>query len=146
MKQVNRFTISGLVAVAAAIGLAACGERADAPDRVGQQGGGDSSMTQSDRSTDQRPGGAVAGGGLMGGGAGPAAAASDDASISAAVLAALAQETQLQSVRVEVEVAAGKVTLKGSAPDAATRDMAGEIVASVQGVTAVENQIRVAAS
>jgi len=117
MKQLNRFAISGLVAVAAAIGLAACGERVDTPNRMGQQGGG----------------------------AGPATATSD-ATVSAAVKAALAEDAQLQSAKVEVEAAAGKVTLKGSAPDSATRDKAGQIVASVKGVTAVDNQISVAGS
>ena len=144
MNQVNRFAISGLVAVAAAIGLAACGERVDTPDRMGQQGSGNSSMAQADRSKDQGAGGAM-GGSPMGGGAGPATATSD-ALVSAAVKAALANDAQLQAAKVEVEAASGKVTLKGTAPDSATRDKAGQIVASVKGVTAVDNQINVAGS
>jgi hyperosmotically inducible protein len=130
MKQANHFAISSLAAVAAAIALAACGERVETPNQMGQQGG-DSSMAQGDRSTGSTTG---------------AAPAANDATVSAAVKAAIANDAQLQAVKVDVEASGGKVTLKGSAPDSTARDHAGQVVASVRGVTAVDNQITVAGS
>lgn len=130
MKQVKNFAVSGLVAAAAAFGLAACGERVDTANPAGQRSG-DATVAKDQGSTAPMA---------------AAPAATSDAEVSAAVKEALAKDAQLQAVKVEVQASGGKVTLKGDAPDSAARDHAGQIVASVKGVTAVDNQITVAGS
>ena len=131
MKQVNSLAVSGLIAAAAAIGLAACGERVDTANPPAGQRSGDATVAK-----DQGSASPMA----------AAPAATSDAEVSAAVKEALAKDAQLQAVKVEVQASGGKVTLKGDAPDSAARDHAGQIVASVKGVTAVDNQITVAGS
>jgi hyperosmotically inducible protein len=82
--------------------------------------------------------------------AAPAAAASaqpleqdDDALITAKVTTGLAIDRTLRSSHIEVATRGGVVTLKGPAPSAAARARAEEIARNVQGVTSVENRLRV---
>ena len=120
MIKLKQGAIAGLAAVAA-IGLAACGERTGSP------------TAQGEPAKEQAPLASP-----------PPAAA--DMMVTAAVKAALASDAQTQAVKADVQAAGGKVVLKGSAPDPAARDRAGQVVASVRGVTSVDNQLSVGGS
>ena len=66
-----------------------------------------------------------------------------DATITTKVNAALAADDRLKATRIDVDTKAGHVTLKGSAPDADSRDRATTLAQAVEGVVAVENRLRV---
>ncbi|MBG6082748.1 BON domain-containing protein [Rubrivivax gelatinosus] len=72
-----------------------------------------------------------------------AGAAIDDASVTARVNAELAKDPDLSALRINVDTDAGRVVLKGSAPDAAARERATEIAARVEGVKGVDNRLEV---
>lgn len=64
-----------------------------------------------------------------------------DSAITAQVKASLAGDADLRTLDVSVETQAGRVSLRGTAPDAAARNRATQIAAAVQGVGAVDNQL-----
>ena len=66
-----------------------------------------------------------------------------DASITASVNAQLASDSELSALRIDVDTQAGKVALKGSAPNAAARERAAKVAREVTGVTDVDNQLAV---
>jgi hyperosmotically inducible protein len=66
-----------------------------------------------------------------------------DAAITTSVNAALAKDPQLSALRIDVDTVEGRVALRGTAPDAATRDRATELASRVDGVRSVENQLTV---
>jgi hyperosmotically inducible protein len=66
-----------------------------------------------------------------------------DAAITTSVNAALAKDPQLSALRIDVDTVEGRVALRGTAPDAASRDRAAELAARVDGVRSVENQLSV---
>jgi len=70
-------------------------------------------------------------------------AAASDASITAAVNAGLAKDPDLSAIKINVDTTGGKVTLSGPAPNAAAKARAEQIAKSVQGVSAVDNQLNV---
>ena len=67
----------------------------------------------------------------------------DDARITVSVNAELAEDPALSALRINVDTSAGRVLLKGSAPDKAARDRAGKLAAGVRGVNSVDNQLDV---
>ena len=71
------------------------------------------------------------------------AAAVSDAAITASVNAELAKDDKLSSLKIDVDTSNGHVALKGTAPDAASKERATQIASSVKGVTSVDNQLRV---
>lgn len=76
-------------------------------------------------------------------GAGTVGATVDDARITVSVNAELAKDPALSALRINVDTSAGRVLLKGSAPDKAARDRAGKLAAGVRGVNSVDNQLDV---
>ena len=70
----------------------------------------------------------------------------NDATITAKVNATLAQDPDLSAVKINVDTVGGKVTLNGPAPTTVARDRAETLAKSVEGVTAVNNQLVVTAS
>ena len=65
----------------------------------------------------------------------------NDATITASVNAELAKDAALSALRINVDTDHGKVSLRGTAPDAAARDRATQLASAVQGVTNVDNQL-----
>jgi hyperosmotically inducible protein len=66
-----------------------------------------------------------------------------DAVITTSVNAELAKDPQLSSLRIDVDTDAGRVALKGTAPDAASKQRATQLASSVKGVVSVDNQLQV---
>lgn len=64
-----------------------------------------------------------------------------DAAITSAVSARLAADSRLGAMRIDVDTVNGHVALRGSAPDAAARERAEQLAASVAGVVGVDNQL-----
>lgn len=69
-----------------------------------------------------------------------------DATITTKINAALAADDKLSAMKIDVDTANGRVTLSGTAPDAASRDRATTLAAAVEGVTGVENKLAVTGS
>ncbi len=68
-------------------------------------------------------------------------ATATDVAITAEVNARLAKDNQLSAFRINVDTTDGRVVLKGSAPDLASRERARSLAAAVDGVHAVDNQL-----
>ena len=64
-----------------------------------------------------------------------------DAAITTKVKAALAADTQLSALRIEVDTVAGVVSLTGPAPSADAADRATVLAKAVEGVTSVQNKL-----
>jgi hyperosmotically inducible protein len=64
-----------------------------------------------------------------------------DSAITAKVKASLAADPDLSTLDVSVETQSGRVSLRGTAPDAAARNRATQLTAAVTGVAAVDNQL-----
>jgi hyperosmotically inducible periplasmic protein len=64
-----------------------------------------------------------------------------DAAITTAVNAKLSQDSKLSVLRINVDTVNGHVALRGTAPDAASRDRAQQLASSVDGVVSVDNQL-----
>ena len=69
-----------------------------------------------------------------------------DAEITAQISASLAKDPDLSAVKIDVDTANGRVTLKGPAPSAVARERAEGIAKAVNGVSSVNNQLVVSAS
>jgi len=67
----------------------------------------------------------------------------DDASITSAVKSKLLWSKNTEGLATNVDTKQGKVTLKGSADSAATKDLAGRLTMGTRGVTSVDNQLMV---
>lgn len=64
-----------------------------------------------------------------------------DAAITAEVNASLAKDPALSVMKIDVDTAQGKVTLSGTAPDAAAQAHATQLAQAVEGVTGVDNRL-----
>lgn len=71
------------------------------------------------------------------------AAAVSDAAITTSVNAELAKDDKLSAIKINVDTAQGRVALRGTAPDAESKDRATRIAANVKGVMSVDNQLTV---
>lgn len=74
----------------------------------------------------------------------PGSSKRDDPDLFRLVQQALLESPELLEVAITAEVSSGSVVLRGNVPEEDMREVAGRIAASVSGVTAVENLIRVA--
>jgi osmotically-inducible protein OsmY len=68
-----------------------------------------------------------------------------DMSITTAVNAEFARDSELSALRINVDTTEGKVILRGTAPNEASRDRATTLAQRVDGVLAVDNQLSVGA-
>ena len=66
-----------------------------------------------------------------------------DAAITTQINADLARDPELSALKIDVDTVAGKVVLKGTAPNDAARDRAASSAQAVNGVVSVDNQLRV---
>ena len=66
-----------------------------------------------------------------------------DATITTTVNAELAKDSQLSALQVNVDTIDGRVVLRGTAPDTASRERAAALAKSVDGVRSVDNQLDV---
>lgn len=69
----------------------------------------------------------------------------DDVTITASVSSAIAKESDLSVLKINVDTKDGVVTLNGSAPTEAGREKAGNIAKAANGVNSVENKLVVKA-
>ncbi|WP_439589222.1 BON domain-containing protein [Hydrogenophaga sp.] len=130
-----------IAAAAATIALAACGKNEDAT--VGQQIDSGVNQTQSagtqmqndarEAAKDMQAAGSEAGQAVAEG--------ASDMAITAKVNAALAADDKLSALQINVDTDGGRVALKGTAPDADSRDRATTLAAAVDGVVAVDNRL-----
>jgi hyperosmotically inducible periplasmic protein len=67
-----------------------------------------------------------------------------DAVITSSVNAELAKDSKLSALKINVDTVEGRVALRGTAPDAASKDRATTLAQRVDGVKAVDNQLTVA--
>ena len=75
--------------------------------------------------------------------AGDMSGTAKDIAITAKINAALAADDKLSALRIDVDTKDGRVTINGTAPDAASRDRAKTLAAAVDGVVAVDNRLSV---
>ncbi len=73
------------------------------------------------------------------------AATAQDATITAKANAALVADDRLRATKIDVDTRNGRVTLTGAAPDGDSRDRATAMVKAIEGVTEVNNQLRIEA-
>lgn len=66
-----------------------------------------------------------------------------DASITTKVNAELAQDSELSALKINVDTQAGRVVLRGTAPNDNARDRATTLAQRVEGVLTVDNQLTV---
>ncbi len=124
-------TLAAAFALASAFGLAAC-NRADEPRTAGQQvdvavDKAKEAAEQARAATEQAAAGAKV--------------AVTDAAITATVKAELARDSELSALSINVDTTEGRVALRGTAPNAVSRDRATRLAAAVEGVRKVENQL-----
>ena len=103
--------------------------------------------TQADRSVDAAKSNAdqaVANAGEAARNAGEAAGSKvSDAVITTSVNAQLVKDPALSALKIDVDTSAGRVALKGAAPNEAARERATQLASAVKGVVSVDNQLRV---
>jgi osmotically-inducible protein OsmY len=75
-----------------------------------------------------------------------AGALAEDASITAKVSAALAKDSELSAIKIDVDTKGGAVRLSGPAPSQAAKDRASTLAQSVEGVKSVDNELVVGKS
>lgn len=66
-----------------------------------------------------------------------------DAMITTTVNAELAKDPKLSALKINVDTADGKVALRGTAPDSASRERATQLAMAVKGVVSVDNQLTI---
>jgi len=66
-----------------------------------------------------------------------------DALITTSVKAELAKDPKLSALAISVDTDGGRVALKGTAPDADSKDRATKLASGVKGVTSVDNQLSI---
>lgn len=74
---------------------------------------------------------------------GRAGSAVEDAAVTATINAELAKDPKLSALKIDVDTSNGRVSLKGKAPDADSRERATQIASAVRGVQSVDNQLQV---
>ncbi|MEO6410569.1 MAG: BON domain-containing protein [Burkholderiaceae bacterium] len=66
-----------------------------------------------------------------------------DAVITTEVNALLVKDPALSALKIDVDTSAGRVALKGEAPNQTARDRATQLASAVKGVVSVDNQLRI---
>lgn len=74
---------------------------------------------------------------------GRAGSAVEDAAVTATINAELAKDPKLSALKIDVDTSNGRVSLKGKAPDADSRERATQIASAVRGVQSVDNQLQI---
>ena len=136
--------VAATIAVAAALSLAAC-DRAQEDRTVGQKV--DSTMAKAEQKTDK----AVAevkkdldsARASTGQAMDAAGSKVKDAAITTGVNAELVRDKELSALKIDVDTSNGRVSLHGTAPNAAARDHATQLAQHVDGVVSVDNQLKV---
>jgi osmotically-inducible protein OsmY len=64
-----------------------------------------------------------------------------DASITTAINAELARDAELSALKINVDTTSGRVVLRGTAPNEASRARATSLAQRIDGVSAVDNQL-----
>ena len=123
-RSTAHFTL--LAAVAAVTTLAAC-SRPDDGKTTGQKL--DRAVTQAERKTDEVTS--------------AVASKAKDAVITTTVNTELAKDPQLSALRIDVDTVDGRVALRGTAPDVASRERATALAARVDGVKSVQNELTI---
>lgn len=144
MKRNTRLAALAAAAMATSL-IVACGQRED--QTVGQRMDNTVEQTQAtgaemrndaaNATQDMRAAGSDA--------ADKIATGAADVAITAKVNAALAGDSQLSALKINVDTNNGHVELKGTAPDSAARDRATVLAAAVEGVVKVDNRLTVEA-
>ncbi len=143
MKLLNPTTLA-LAAIAAALSLGACqrnddgrtaGEKVDSAVAKADQKAAEirSDMKQESRDAKDTMNRAVD----------SASVKMKDASITTAVNAELARDSELSALRINVDTDSGKVVLRGTAPSDSSRARATTLASRVEGVVSVDNQLSV---
>lgn len=143
MKNTPR-TLMIVLALASA-GLAACqkkeepsvGQRVDQAIDAAKQGAKDAKADIKEATADAKAAGSNA--------ANKVEAELADASITASVKTALAKDSQLSALSIDVGTSGGHVALKGTAPSEKARAHATQLAAAVKGVVSVDNRLSVKA-
>ena len=139
----NKWNHTAAVAAAVAmLALSGCGDRPE--EQIGQphQSGTvtDAENTSAANQQPAAPQGPSVETNVMG--AGPAAGgATDDTGIETQVKSALAADSDLGALKIDVDSQDGVVTLRGSAPDPIAKERAAELVKALPNVKSVENQL-----
>lgn len=66
-----------------------------------------------------------------------------DAVITTSVNAELAKDAKLSALKINVDTSSGRVALRGTAPDATSRERATQLAMAVKGVVSVDNQLTI---
>lgn len=140
-------TLAAVAAAVAALALAACDKTDPQPPEptVGQridQGIASAERKAEEVKNDVAQAGSEAGQAVREA-VGKAAETTRDVAITAEVNAKLASDDKLSALRIDVDTVDGRVALKGSAPDSASRERAAQLAAGVEGVMAVDNRLTV---
>jgi len=143
-RALQHLALLGLMA--GALGLAACGKEEDPT--VGQQI--DSTIAQTEQQAAEARASAEASARQAQTGMAEAADSVSttvrDAAITTAIKAELARDSSLSAMDINVDTEAGRVQLRGTAPDAMARDRAFALASGVDGVVAVDNELVIAPS
>ena len=142
MKPSTRYTALAAAILASTL-IVACGEREDAT--VGERLDGATNEAQQ-AGNQMREDARQAGQDIQAAGneaADTIARDAADATITAKVNAALASDTQLSALAIDVDTSNGQVELKGTAPTAAAKDRATTLASAVEGVVKVDNRLTV---
>jgi len=139
----TRHALPALIAVAAALSLGAC-SRQD-PDTVSARV--DATAARAQRQADHMQADASRAMGNAGQAAtaagDKAAAAASDVAITTKVTAMLSRDGSLDTSKIDVDTAQGRVILRGAAPNESAKERAKQIALSVDGVRAVDNYLSV---
>jgi hyperosmotically inducible periplasmic protein len=144
IQQRSTTLLTTFTAIAAAMTLAAC-TRPDDGRTAGQKV--DSAVAKVEKKTDEMQADARAAGEKAkestAGAMDTVASKAKDAVITSSVNAELAKDSQLSALRIDVDTVEGRVALKGTAPDSASRERATLLAQRVDGVKSVDNQLKV---
>ncbi len=142
-RRIHHLALLGLVA--GALSLAACSKQEEEP-TVGQQidttvakaeqAAAEAKSSMEQTAKDAKAGMAAATDGM--------ANTAKDAAITASIKAELAQDSGLSAMDINVDTEAGRVVLRGTAPDASARDRAHALASAADGVVAVDNELTIA--
>jgi hyperosmotically inducible protein len=134
----------GLTAVsslALLLALGACGERVDTSERASTSATEQSQTASADAAKQDTTSASSSSTSVLGGPA-ESTGPMDDAQIVTKVKTALAADSDLSALKIDVDSKNGVVTLNGSAPDATAKDRATEIAKNVKDVKSVDNQLK----
>ena len=148
MQHMNPSRLTLAAVLVAALGLAAC-DRKPEQATVGQQL--DTAVAKAERKTEaviakveqKTDAAATTIGQKTDQAMDTASAKMKDAAITTSINAELTRDKSLSALKINVDTTGGRVLLKGTAPDASSRDRATQLAQRVEGVVGVEKQLEV---